>query len=194
MILPLLFSLALACGQSSQGPLPACEWCGTEEAPHDLSWHTQIAPDDEPGEPLVVEGRVFQYDGITPAPDVIIYLYHTNAEGIYPKRGDETGNGRRHGYIRSWLKTDQQGRYRFHTIRPGTYPSRSEPAHIHITLQPPGKEEFWIPAYHFAGDPLLNRSDIHSVTGVDNSSNILEVKRDESGIWRGVRNIVLRSG
>jgi protocatechuate 3,4-dioxygenase beta subunit len=86
---------------------------------------------------------------------VLVCVYHTNAEGIYPKRGDETGNGRRHGCRRGWLRADQDGRYRIRTIRPGTSPSRSEPGPIHLTVGPPGETERWVDSVHFADDPLL---------------------------------------
>lgn len=85
---------------SAPGLLPSCEWRGADEAPDSLSWQISIAPPDEPGDSLIVTGTVYRPDGRTPAPGVILYVYHTNAQGIYPKKGDETGNGRRHGYLR----------------------------------------------------------------------------------------------
>jgi protocatechuate 3,4-dioxygenase beta subunit len=188
LLLLLLFvaaSLPLrgACAQSPE-PLPTCEWCGATEAPADVDWSTTIAGPEEPGEPLVITGTVYGPNGSTPAPGVILYVYHTNAEGIYPTRGTETGNGRRHGSLRSWVKTDGQGRYRVKTIRPGTYPTRSEPAHIHMTVKPPGVEEYWIDSLVFAGDPLItpeNRGRLR----------VIEVLRDEDQTWRGTRDIVL---
>lgn len=165
-------------------PLPACEWCGATEAPPDVSWTTTIAGPEEPGDPLVISGTVYHPDGSTPAPGVILYVYHTNAAGIYPKGGNEAGNGRRHGYLRSWVKTDDQGQYRVKTIRPGTYPTCSEPAHIHMTVKPPGVEEYWIDSLVFAGDRLItpeNRGRLR----------VIEVLRDEDQTWRGTRDIVL---
>lgn len=86
-----------------------CTWCGMADAPESLSWSTQIAPAAEPGERLIVTGTVFEKDGRAPAADVRIYIYHTNSEGVYPKRGDERGNGSRHGYLRGWMQTDRHG-------------------------------------------------------------------------------------
>ena len=192
--LPLLLALTLlGCSPTPQGgataqdrrALPDCEWCGADEAPDSLSWQATIAGPDEPGEPLVISGTVYRSDGETPAPGVLLYVYHTNAEGIYPKRGDETGNARRHGYLRTWLRTDERGRYRFTTIRPGTYPSRSEPAHIHMTVQPPGEEEYWIDSIVFEGDSLLTAED-------RNGTGLVRLTRDEEGVWRGRRDVVLK--
>ncbi|MCB0644992.1 MAG: intradiol ring-cleavage dioxygenase, partial [Phaeodactylibacter sp.] len=87
-------------------PLPDCEWCGAMDAPTQLSSTLQIAGLQEPGERLLITGTVFQADGVTPAPNILLYAYHTNQAGIYAKKGNETGNGRRHGHLRGWLKTD----------------------------------------------------------------------------------------
>ena len=171
-------------------PLPACEWCGTEEAPPHLSWETRIAGPGEPGEPLVITGTVNLADSKTPAPGVVLYLYHTNSEGVYPKRGDETGNGRRHGYLRGWLRTGTQGEYRFTTIRPAPYPGRSSPAHIHVTIKEPDKSEYWIDSYMFEGDPFLTpeyRAGLRQKGG----SGIILLEKDADGVWRGKRDILL---
>ena len=50
--------------------------------------------------------------------NVIIYIYHTDQHGIYPTTGNETGWGKRHGFIRSWAKTGKDGKYTFYTFRP----------------------------------------------------------------------------
>jgi protocatechuate 3,4-dioxygenase beta subunit len=76
-------------------------------------------------------------------------------DGIYEKKGDETGWGRRHGYIRGWVKTDAQGKYTFHTFRPGAYPARDEPEHIHIIVKEPERNEYYIDDFLFDDDPLL---------------------------------------
>lgn len=38
---------------------------------------------------LKINGTVFKKDGKTPASDVIVYIYHTNREGIYQTKSDE---------------------------------------------------------------------------------------------------------
>ncbi len=96
-------------GSGAQEALSECEWCGADEAPKNLKGETTIAGPEEEGRRLIISGTAYQADGQMPASDVMLYVYHTNNEGIYPKRGDETGNGRRHGYLRSWLRTNKQG-------------------------------------------------------------------------------------
>ncbi|MFW6080149.1 MAG: intradiol ring-cleavage dioxygenase [Gemmatimonadota bacterium] len=168
---------------SSDEPLRDCEWCGADEAPAELDWRTTIAGESEPGERIVVRGTVYEPDGETPASGVILYLYHTDAEGVYPRRGDETGNARRHGHLRGWLRTDARGRYEFRTIRPGNYPGRDAAAHIHVTVKRPDRPEDWVASFLFADDPQLDRDPARP--------NVLDPRRDEDGVWHGTRDIVL---
>lgn len=172
--------------------LPDCEWCGTDEAPDNLNWKVKIPSEGENGQPLIVSGQVFQPDGKTPANDVIIYVYHTNVEGIYPKRGDETGNAQRHGYLRAWMKTNQQGRYEFETFRPGAYPNRNASEHIHITLKVPGQEEYWLDSFVFEDDPLLSDKDKKEGLDMGQTSPVLRLVKDDQGILRGTRDIILK--
>ena len=161
--------------------LPACEWCGAAEAPARLTSTMRLASSSEPGERLLLRGVVRQPNG-RPAPNVLVYAYHTNAAGIYAKRGNETGNGRRHGYLRGWLRSGPNGEFTIDTIRPGTYPSRSDPAHIHVTIKEAGKAEYWVEDFVFAGDPLLRA----------NSGRVVRLTRDAKGVWQGMSEIRLK--
>lgn len=181
-----------ACAQSSRPDLYDCEGCEAiyEHSFEDLSWHTTIPPDGEPGEPMTINGTVYQPDGTTPAPNVIVYAYHTNAQGVYPTRGDETGWARRHGYLRGWMKTDADGRYRFETIRPAAYPNRETPAHVHLIVKEPDRREYWIESIKFEGDPYLS-ADQSASSEPRGGPGIIALTQDEQGVWRGVRDIVL---
>lgn len=182
---------ALACAQA-RPDLFECEGC---EAIHEksfkgLSWRTTVAPAAEPGERLTLSGTVFKTDGKTPAPGVVVYIHHTNVAGEYPRRGDETGWGRRHGYLRAWVVTNERGEYRFDTIRPGTYPNRGAPAHIHFIIKEPNRREYWIDDVVFTDDPLVNAA---YRAGLQNrgGNGIVTPRRDAAGSWLVQRNIVL---
>jgi protocatechuate 3,4-dioxygenase beta subunit len=173
-------------------PQDACNWCGTSEAPEDVSWRTIIPPEEEPGEKTIISGTVFQADGQTPAEEIIIYVYHTNIEGIYAKTGNEQGNGEFHGYLRGWMKTDSLGRYEFETIRPAPYQTHGgEPAHIHYNIQGPDHPEYWLTALWFENDPRVNEAYLESVKRNGGFSNVTSLRKDEHGILRGTRNIIL---
>jgi protocatechuate 3,4-dioxygenase, beta subunit len=144
----------------------------------------------ENGPKLKVTGTVYMSDGKTPAGDVILYVYHTDQSGVYPTRGDEKGWARRHGYIRGWIKTGSDGKYTFYTLRPGTYPSRSEPAHLHpIILESDGKY-YWLGSYYFADDPLLTERHTNQKSPRGGGEAILNLYK-EGDLWVGTRDFIL---
>jgi len=190
-----LFILACAPSQSQElapnwSNLYDCEGCeAIFEGPAELSWKITIAREAEPGERLIVAGRVLKADGVTPAANVIVYFYHTSAEGIYPTRGDEFGWGRRHGYLRGWLKTNEKGHYEITTLRPGGYPSRRDPAHIHLTVKEPGRKEYWIDDIVFDDDPLVTQSYREQARN-RGGSGIIRLEK-KGTFWHGTKDIVL---
>ncbi|EZH74156.1 hypothetical protein ATO12_14890 [Aquimarina atlantica] len=169
-----------------------CNWCGTFEVPKDVSWRTIIPPKEEPGDKLIISGMVYFPDGKTRAKDIIVYVHHTNNKGVYPKRGNEKGNGKYHGYLRGWMKTDSNGRYEFETIRPAPYHSHDgEPAHIHYSIEGPGYPEYWLTGLWFSDDPRVTeyKKKIERSGGF---SNIVTLTKDENNVLRGRRNIILQ--
>lgn len=193
--LSLLVLLAMpSCGRGAaqQLPLPACEWCGAADAPREPGATARIAPPGEPGSPLAISGTV---RGVArrPVPGVLVYAYHTNARGVYPRRGDETGNARRHGSLRAWVRTDAEGRYAFLTIRPAAYPGRDEPAHVHLTVMPRGGVESWVDAVEFDDDPLLTPA-VRGRRPNTGGPGIVRPVTDARGVQHVVRDITLERG
>jgi protocatechuate 3,4-dioxygenase, beta subunit len=154
LILCVFALTAAACRAQPAGPLPAGEWCGAAEAPARLTNTARLAPPGEPGAPLVITGIVRGADG-RPLAGVLLYAYHTNAAGRYVPGPRPRGNERRHGHLRGWLRTGADGGYRIETIRPGPYPGRPDPQHVHLTVQPPGGAERWIDDVVFSDDPRV---------------------------------------
>lgn len=135
---------------------------------------------------LKVTGKIFQSDGVTPAENIILYVYHTNPEGKYPKIGNEEGWAKRHGFIRSWIKTDKEGNYTFFTHMPGSYGSNS--AHIHATILEPDGKYYYIDEYHFKSDSLLTKKHSFQERGGDGVVNMKEIK---PGFYLVKRDIIL---
>jgi len=96
--------------------------------PAALSSVARIAPESEPGTPLVVRGVVLDPAGLA-APNVEVFAYHTDRTGLYAAEG--TGEP---WHLKGWAVTDEHGRFEFRTIRPAPYPNRDIPAHIHATV------------------------------------------------------------
>ncbi|MBL0082184.1 MAG: hypothetical protein IPP37_07010 [Saprospiraceae bacterium] len=74
---------------------------------------------------------------------VIIYYYHTNADGRYKhdahlKVSMAPKAGQTHGALRGWVKTNKKGEYAIYR-QACTLPGRSFPAHIHPTLKEPNE-------------------------------------------------------
>lgn len=142
------------------------------------------------GPRLEVSGTIYHKDGKTPAKDVILYIYHTDQKGIYPVKGNETGWAKRHGYIRGWIKTNQDGNYKFLTLLPAAYPGREAPAHIHPIIKEPAKNEYWIDEFLFDDDPLLTK-EARSGSRNRGGSGILKTQKNAQGLIVAKRDIIL---
>ena len=169
-----------------------CEGCEAiyEGMPSQLNWETRIAPASEPGEPLEASGRIYQPDGKTPAPGVILYAYHTDAHGIYPPVPGATGSTRRHGRLRGWIKTNAKGEYKFKTIKPASYPNSAIPSHIHLIVKEADKNEYYIDSFEFEDDRFLTereRARRQKVGG----SGVVALTSGAGGVRVAVRDIIL---
>jgi protocatechuate 3,4-dioxygenase beta subunit len=186
----ILVFAAMACNaQKDRNVGSACDGCDLmyEGMPESMSWETSIADPSEPGEPMIIEGTIYKKDGKTPAPDVILYVYHTDANGLYSNVPGTKGN--RHGHLRGWMKTGPDGKYRFQSIRPAQYPRETIPAHIHPLIKEPGVTLYWIDEYLFEGDKFLTAEERKRQEKRGGNGIISLTKKD--GAWRGTRDIIL---
>jgi protocatechuate 3,4-dioxygenase beta subunit len=113
------------------------------------------------GERIIVSGRVLDGNA-RPVARTLVEIWQANAAGRYPHPRDQhnaptdpnfTGAGR--------TLTDDHGRFRFVTIRPGEYPWRNHynawrPAHIHFSVFGPAFATRLVTQMYFPGDPLLD--------------------------------------
>ncbi len=170
-----------------------CEGCEAvfEGLPRRLDWTARIAGPDEPGEPLLIEGVVRDRDG-RGVPGVIVYAYHTDHEGIYPRSdaGPRQASAR-HGRLRAWVESDPAGRFRFETIRPAAYPDGETPAHVHMHVIEVGRCTYYIDDLLFADDPRLTPAQRARLVTGRGGPGLSRPSRDAQGAWRVTRDIVL---
>lgn len=152
--------------------------------PPQVGSHGTIAPKDEPGAPMRLEGRLLTNNGRAAIRDAIVFAWQTDAEGRYDRPGTPLHSWRLYG----WAKTDAAGRFTFTTIRPASYPSRTEPAHVHFSVERRDGRRYFVPSLMFEGDPLITPSTranrnvvvapVERTTGGERVAFILELKED----------------
>jgi len=138
-----------------RGPVFGAETVG--ELDNDL---TRGHPGEPLGERIIVTGRVQDEDG-RPLPNALIEVWQANAAGRYHHQVDQHpapldpnfgGGGR--------CLTDDQGEYRFVTVKPGAYPwgnheNAWRPAHIHFSIFGHQFVQRLVTQMYFPGDPLF---------------------------------------
>jgi protocatechuate 3,4-dioxygenase beta subunit len=126
---------------------------------------------------------------------VIVYAYHTDAHGIYPREERHAGRpGSRHGLLRGWVKTDDKGQYRFDTIRPAGYPGTKIPAHVHMHVIEAGRCTYSIDELLFEDDPRLTPEERRKAERGRGGRGLSAPHKDAGGIWTVARDIVLGEG
>jgi protocatechuate 3,4-dioxygenase, beta subunit len=119
------------------------------------------------GERIIVTGRVLD-DGGKPVPKALVEIWQANAAGRYMHKVDQHpapldpnfyGAGR--------VVTDEDGEYRFVTIRPGAYPwgnhyNAWRPAHIHFSVCGINFLQRLVTQMYFPGDPLMELDPIYN--------------------------------
>lgn len=153
--------------------------------PINVPWRTTIVSPTEPGEPLIVSGTIYAPDGRTPLEGINLYVYQTDATGVYSTTGGNNRGTRIHGLMR----TNAEGRYEFRTIKPGSYPQSRNPAHIHAYVSGPGYPEYWIDEYHFVDDPFISDEQRKQDAARGNFASILKLERGADNVLRGTRDI-----
>ncbi len=137
------------------GPCDGCElmYAGM---PEHISAVDTSAGWTEGGQQMLIRGRVCKAGTKEPTAGVILYYWQTDHKGYYSPGKDQPAEAARHGHIRGWLKSDDEGFFSLYTIRPAPYPGERMPAHIHMVLKEPGDlNEYYIDDLVFDDDSLL---------------------------------------
>jgi protocatechuate 3,4-dioxygenase beta subunit len=152
-----------------------------------LSSKARIAPAEEPGDPLVISGQVFDPAGLHPVPNVVVDAYHTDIKGLYTPSG-----AARPPRLRGWARTDAEGRYEFRTIRPAPYPGDGPPAHVHFHVSGPGLPRQEAEELVFVGDPKISSEMAEGSRRAGRFGGVRPLTRGADGVWRCTFDIRLR--
>ena len=113
------------------------------------------------GTKVHVAGRVFDRNG-KPVSGAKIEIWQANTYGRYSHPSDPNTaqlDPNFHGY--AVLRTDDEGRYRFKTIKPGSYPvnpTEIRPPHIHFDVE--GKANRLVSQMFFPDEPLNEKDEL----------------------------------
>lgn len=141
------------------------------------------------GERIQLFGRAIDQFG-KPVPYTLVEIWQANAGGRYRHKKDTYlapldpnfgGVGR--------TITDENGWYRFRTIRPGPYPWPNDPnswrpAHIHVSIMGPSISTRLITQLYFEGDPLIPlcpiANTVQDADAIDSMTARLDMARSRS--------------
>jgi protocatechuate 3,4-dioxygenase beta subunit len=131
---------------------------------------SNLVPAGSKGIPLQLTGIVYQENGRTPQSGVLIEAWQCDENEHYDNTSDDY-------LFRGATKTDQEGKYKFHTIVPVPYkatPNSWRPAHIHLLVSSPSHQDL-ITQIYFKDDPHLKEdSSSSSPTAAHRILNIRE--------------------
>lgn len=138
----------------------------------------RFAPDDDIsqvngkaalGERIIVAGRVTDEQG-RPLRRAMVEIWQANSAGRYHHARDQHDAPLDPNFLgRGRVFTDDDGLYRFTTVKPGAYPWRNHwnawrPVHIHFGLHGPGFAQRLVTQMYFPGDPLLDLDPVFQAT------------------------------
>ncbi|WP_166966629.1 peptidase associated/transthyretin-like domain-containing protein [Yeosuana marina] len=134
---------------------------------------------------IKISGTIYKSDGVTPASNVLLYIYQPDENGVYEMKKE---NHKRYVYHRAWIKTNEDGQYTFYTFMPGRFLHSNELKNIHREIKEPGKAEYALDAFFFDNDPLVQGLSESCRSQLNKSVLKLEKKND---IYVATKDIVL---
>jgi protocatechuate 3,4-dioxygenase, beta subunit len=150
------------------------------------------------GEAIAIEGRILDED-LRPVRRTLIEVWNANAFGRYSHvidagRNDAPLDPNFYGFGR--LLTDEDGRYRVLTIKPGAYIARRDiewwrPPHVHFSIVGGGVR--LVTQMYFPGEALNEKDFIHQIVPAAERERVIGRPIESPGPERGFQfDIVIR--
>ena len=145
----------------------------------------QLAPASEPGDRVLISGRVTTLNCEEFIGHTLIDIWHANDSGAYDNQGF---------HLRGTTRSNAQGFYLFETILPGKYLNGGQfrPSHIHFKISPPNHPTLTTQLY-FEGDTSIPTDAAASITtGIYDASNrIIPLTVNLDGNFEGTWDIIV---
>ena len=133
-----------------------------------------LAPGRVPGERVTIEGRVVDGDG-TPVNDALLEIWQADSRGRY-------GTKSFRGFGRS--ATDEQGKFRFQTIKPGRLPGpggKMQAPHIAVNVFMRGQLKQLVTRIYFPGDSANGADPVLGLVPASRRATLIAQKRGKAG-------------
>ena len=137
------------------------------------------------GDRIKIEGRVLDGDA-TPVSDAMIELWQANAEGRYDHPDDSQEkllDPAFHGFGRA--ATDEHGRFRFYTIKPGSVPgpgSVLQAPHINLSIFARGLLKRLVTRIYFPDEPMNANDVVLNSVASERRSTLIARKAEREGV------------
>jgi protocatechuate 3,4-dioxygenase alpha subunit len=147
------------------------------------SGQASLVTSESRGERITIEGRVLDGDAASVS-DAMIELWQANADGRYDHPDDTQEkllDPHFHGFGRA--ATDENGRFRFQTIKPGAVPGSGnvpQAPHINVSIFARGLLKRLVTRIYFPGEPL-NAGDgvLNAVAPERRSTLVAKIERPD---------------
>lgn len=158
-----------------------------------MTWLVEenFAPEGVAGERISISGRMIDGDG-APVTDAMLEIWQANAQGKYAHPEDTrelpiderfTGFGR--------VYTDENGRFRFNTIRPGRVPAADgglQAPHLNVTIFMRGMLKQLVTRIYFDGDAANERDPVLATVSKARVETLVAKRNGNAFEW----NVVLQ--
>ena len=135
-----------------------------------------LVDDDEPGERLMIYGKVVDRATKQPIINANLFFYQADTNGNYKSTFFGMPS---YAKIRGKITTDNHGCFQVLTIVPGNYPGQNDGKHIHVIAKAKGHHK-WQFEFLFEGWISENlRKEIKS----NNDAIILDLQNKQDGKW-----------